>query len=451
MSTFELPFGTQFSPNQIDIIELLLSVEKCDGQATDTLIKILEEDFFAENAESSRKAMANNCKNSLVAYGIIKTGGGINLSTFGKSLLNISEEDVAVMIAKHIIIDLNGYLLIDAVRILTRSGKSPTNESVIETLNQMGCTLSKSSNNAQVMKLWLEKAGVLNGWSIIETKLQEIIGYTEKELSLFKELRPEQFYFLRSLCNTGNDEYQKAADVRKLTIATYGITFAEKSFSTQILNPLEEKGLIEKLKTSEGRGGNTPLVKVTELTKTEIILPLLNQLEKLIGKDVLMYYQKPLTELRKDIDSEDNYIKGIALEAFAIKVMGIIGLDFVKTRLKGNETGGAEVDVLFDSSRLLYSRWQVQCKNTKTVSLDQVAKEVGLSHVLKTNAIVILTTGKISGKAKEYANKIMGSMNLCIILIEENDVNEILKDPINIIGILNRESLNAKSIKVLDV
>jgi site-specific DNA-methyltransferase (cytosine-N4-specific) len=37
--------------------------------------------------------------------------------------------------------------------------------------------------------------------------------------------------------------------------------------------------------------------------------------------------------------------------------MGIIGLDFIKTRLKGSETGGAEVDVLFDSSRLLYSRW----------------------------------------------------------------------------------------------
>ena len=54
----------------------------------------------------------------------------------------------------------------------------------------------------------------------------------------------------------------------------------------------------------------------------------------------------------------------------------IIGLDFIQTRLKGNETAGAEVDVLFDSSRLLYTRWQVQCKNTHRVSLDQIAKEV---------------------------------------------------------------------------
>lgn len=451
MSNFELPFGTQFSPNQIDIMKLLSSVERCNGQATDSLIKILEEEFFVNNAESSRKAMANNCKNSLVAYGIIKSGGGVNLSDFGESLLGISEEDVTAMIAKHIIIDLNGYLLINAIRVLVRSGKNPTNESVIETLNLMGCTLAKSSNNAQVMKLWLEKATVLNGWNVNEIKLQEITGYTEKDLSLFKELRPEQFYFLRALCNTGSYEYHKAADVRKLATATFGVMFPEKSFSTQILNPLDKKGLIEKVKTSSGRGGNSPLVKVTDLTKSEIIIPLLNQIEKIIGKDVLMYYQKSLTELRKDIDSEDIYIKGIALEAFTIKVMGIIGLDFVKTRLKGNETGGAEVDVLFDSSRLLYSRWQVQCKNTKIVALDQVAKEVGLSHVLKTNAIVILTTGKVSNKAKEYANKIMGSMNLCIIFIEDNDIKDILKDTINIIQILNRESLNAKHIKVLNV
>lgn len=171
----------------------------------------------------------------------------------------------------------------------------------------------------------------------------------------------------------------------------------------------------------------------------------------IIGEDVSRYYQKTLQEIRDDVDSTDTYIKGLALEALAIKIMGIIGLDFIKTRLKGSETGGAEVDVLFDSSRLLYSRWQVQCKNTSKVSLDQVAKEVGLSHVLRTNAIVIMTTGTVSESAREYANKIMRSMNLCIIFIEGSDIDDIIQEPTKIVAIFNRESLTAKHIKVLEV
>ena len=141
----------------------------------------------------------------------------------------------------------------------------------------------------------------------------------------------------------------------------------------------------------------------------------------------------------------------MALEAFAIKMMRIVDLDFAGTRLKGSETGGAEVDVIFDTTRLSYSRWQVQCKNTDKVSLEQVAKEVGLSHVLKSNVIVILTTGQVTNPAKEYAAKIMSEMNLCIIFIEKDDVKDIIEDPPYIVDVLNRESMNAKKIKILDL
>lgn len=84
------------------------------------------------------------------------------------------------------------------------------------------------------------------------------------------------------------------------------------------------------------------------------------------------------------------------------------------------------------------------------VSIDQVAKEVGLSHVLKTNVIVILTTGKATSTAREYATTIMKELNLCIIFIEKEDIDEILVSPTSIVDVLNRESRKAKQIKVLD-
>jgi len=450
----ELPFGTQFSPTQInDDLSLLLKIIKDnEGDDTSCLIDGIVDNFFNANPASQQKAMAGNCKNSLVAYGVLESGGGVHITEFGQKLYEAADKtEQYEMMAKQILVNLNGIVLIDVLRDMQRNAIRATNESVNSELSARGFSLAKTSNNAQVMKLWLEKAGVLSAWRIDEERLSTLIDLSEGEFELLKELRLEQYYFLKALCNTATDDFQKAADIRELASATYGFVFQEKSFSNAVLNALEEKGLIEKQKTTKGRGGSTPLVKVSNLTKKEIILPMLSQVESIIGKEVSIYFQKPLHELREDIDSDDTYVKGVALEAFAIKIMKIIGLDFIKTRLKGSETAGAEVDVIFDSSRLLYSIWQVQCKNTEKVSLDQIAKEVGLSHVLKSNAVVIMTTGTISSSAREYATQIMKSLNLCIIMIEGSDIDAIIKEPAKIATVFNRESLNAKHIKVFEV
>lgn len=78
-----------------------------------------------------------------------------------------------------------------------------------------------------------------------------------------------------------------------------------------------------------------PFGETYRIDKRDIILPLLQQLEGIIDREVIEYLQKPLDELRADIDSADTYLKGLALEAFAIRIMRIIGLDFIQTRLKG--------------------------------------------------------------------------------------------------------------------
>lgn len=446
-----LPFGTQFSPNQIELPQLLQLIIDNEGDDTAPLITAIVDTFFSTNAVEQQRNMAGNCKNSLVSYGILENGGGVRITAFGRQLHEIADEtEQCEALVKHILKNLNGMILINVLRGMHRNGERISKETVVEALNSRGFDLSRTSNNVPVMKLWLNKAGVLRGWRIDEHKLSELTELSEGEFRLLRTLRPEQYYFLRALCNTASENYQRAADIRQLATATYGITFVESNFSQSVIRPLTDRGLIEIQRATGGHGARTPLVKLTELTKRDIVLPLLQQLEGIIDREVIEYLQKPLEELRTDIDATDSYLKGLALEAFAIRIMRIIGLDFIQTRLKGNETACAEVDVLFDSSRLLYTRWQVQCKNTHRVSLDQVAKEVGLSHVLKTNAIVIMTTGVVSEKAREYATQIMKTMNLCIIMVEGSDIDAIIAEPTKILEIFNRESLNAKHIKVFE-
>lgn len=44
----------------------------------------------------------------------------------------------------------------------------------------------------------------------------------------------------------------------------------------------------------------------------------------------------------------------------------------------------------------------------------------------------------------------MKTMNLCIIMVEGSDIDAIIAEPTKILEIFNRESLNAKHIKVFE-
>jgi site-specific DNA-methyltransferase (cytosine-N4-specific) len=115
-------------------------------------------------------------------------------------------------------------------------------------------------------------------------------------------------------------------------------------------------------------------------------------------------------------------------------------MDFLATRLRAEQTGGSEVDLLFHSARLVYSRWQVQCKNTAQVTLEQVAKEVGLVQMTYANVIVVVTTGRISETARGYANSVMKQTNLCIAFVDGSDIARISDEPSRIVDVLGREA-----------
>lgn len=159
----------------------------------------------------------------------------------------------------------------------------------------------------------------------------------------------------------------------------------------------------------------------------------------------------PLVAILAELDSTDRYIAGLALEALAFKLMRILGMEYLATRLRAAETGGAEVDLIFESSRLVFSRWQIQCKNTARVALDDVAKEVGLTHFLKSTVIVIVSTGEIGSQARRYANKIMSDSNLCVVMIDRTDLESIRAHPGFIVDAFKREAQNALGLKKIEL
>jgi site-specific DNA-methyltransferase (cytosine-N4-specific) len=305
-------------------------------------------------------------------------------------------------------------------------------------LEERGINVPRGGKHPSIMRLWLEKAGVfVEGWRVDEERFRSISGLSSGEIDALGMLSGEQRAFLKTLANMGGPGPYPSNEVEKLATATYGIKFNEKNLPKAVLYPLQSAGYLTLVRGTKvaGRGAKPFMVTPTEKLVADVIGPLLEQMEKLTAADLRPLLRKPLDEILAEIPSSDRHLAGLALEALAFKLMRLIDLTYVATRLRGAATGGAEVDMIFESSRLVFSRWQIQCKNTDRVSLDDVAKEVGLTHMLKSNVIVIVSTGQIGAEARKYANRVMTDSNLCVVMVDCADIDRIRQKPWEIVDV----------------
>jgi site-specific DNA-methyltransferase (cytosine-N4-specific) len=303
-----------------------------------------------------------------------------------------------------------------------------------------------------MMRLWLAKAGIFVGsrWQVDDLRLNAVLGTSLDEFGVLADFSPEQRAFVRALANTGVTAPQPANEIARLAAATYGVKFPEKSLPKLVLDALVEAGYITADKTTTGRGAKPFLVAPTEKLVAEIIDPLLDQLATQTDPKLRALLKKPFGDIVEEVKSADRHVAGLALEALGFKLMRLIDMDYLATRLRGRDTGGAEVDLIFHSRRLVYSRWQIQCKNTGRVSLDDVAKEVGLTHFLKSNVIVMVSTGDIGFEARRYANTIMRQSNLVVVMLDGGDLSRIIAQPASIIEVFEREAHHAMRLKTLE-
>lgn len=450
----DLPFGSEFSPSQISLTRVLTFAEMHDGDWKAFENAVYEEYFRTNNTtEYNKRKLANNTKLGMIAYGILDRAG--SLTEFGQKLLNLKNDEAALYdaLARHILLNLHGMSMVRCIQDMMTAGEQVNLTTLREALAVRGIHYPSGGKHPSVMRLWLAKAGVFVGdrWQVDEARLKQVLGVAGDEFDVLADFTAEQCAFLRALANTGILTPQPANEITRLASATYGVKFPEKSLPKLVLNVLEQAGYITADKTTTGRGAKPFLVAPTEKLIAEVVNPLLDQLKRQTDPKLRQLLRKPLAEILDELNSSDRHIAGLALEALGFKLMRLIDMDYIATRLRGTATGGAEVDIIFESTRLVYSRWQVQCKNTERVSLDDVAKEVGLTHFLKSTVIIMVSTGEIGGEARRYANKVMADSNLAIVMLDRTDLDKITQRPVSIIGAFEREARHAMRLKAFDV
>ncbi len=406
-----------------------------------------------EDKEYNRGKLANNCKLGMIAYGIIDREA--RFTETGRSLFALRHKgnELYEEFARHILLNLKGMAFIQCLQDMVVAGEDITLDSLRFALEQRGIHFPRGGKHPSMMRLWLAKAGVIVGsrWQVDPIRVRAVLGADPSDFPALARFTAQQRAFLLALANTGVVTPQPANEIVRLANATFGVRFPDKSLPKDVLNALLQGGYIEVTKTTSGRGAKPFLVKPTKKVRVDILGPLLEQLKDQVDPKLLDLLNKPLADILKEIKSQDRYIAGLGLEALAFKLMRSLGMDYVATRLRASATGGAEVDLIFHSTRLVYSRWQVQCKNTSRVALDDVAKEVGLTHFIKSTAIVIVTTGEIGAEARRYANKIMADSNLAIVMLDRADLTAITANAAYIVDAFRREAEHAMTLKKIDL
>lgn len=456
MPRSDLPFGSEFSPAQIDLPALLeLATEHgTDWKAFENAVR---ERYFADHATSdyNRRKLANNTKLSMRAYGLIGEKD-TTLTAVGRDLYDVRDNESALYkaFAQHILKNCHGMNLVQCVLDMQTAGEDITLIELRRWLDERGISVPRGGKHMSTLRLWLDKAGVfVSGYRVDTNRVNEILGLSVEEFEALAIFSPEQRAYLKALANMDIQGPFPSNDVEKLAAATYGVVYNEKNLPKQVLYPLRDAAYIrlERGTKTSGRGAKPFLVTSTRKLTADVVVPLIEQLERQTQADLRPLLRKPFGEILAELKSSDRHTRGLALEALAFKLMRLIDLTYVATRLRGAATGGAEVDLIFESARLVFSRWQVQCKNTARVSLDDVAKEVGLTHFLKSNAIVVVSTGKIGDEARRYANKVMADSNLCIVMLDGKDLDDIKNRPAAIVDVFTREAHHAMDLKKLDL
>ena len=257
-------------------------------------------------------------------------------------------------------------------------------------------------------------------------------GSTRSQIAALTGLSAEQQAFLLALCRINPAGEYPAAEAREMAEQILGRRIPRDSLPKRVLVDLHDLGYLD-FKSGGTSGGKSAVLQTTERFRKGVLEEFLREAVKTLDPVLTSYYQTKPSDIYAELASPDKVVRGKALEAYAIHIMRLMGFRFVGWRKRAKDsTGNAEVDVvmtgLFGNSP---TRWQVQCKNTPSgsVDLEDVAKEVGLISLTKATHILMIANSRYTSDARIFAREIMRATPLTVFLMDRADFDKVRRSP----------------------
>lgn len=435
-------YGVEFTPTIVgDLKEFLINIKEYENNKKGLII------YLNKNLDGIKNIrMAENLLNSLKNYKLMDENE--YLTQFANKL--IESNNIYKDFASHIINELDGDKYLLAIEGIQKEGLYKVNgENIIRYINdRFKSSISTTVKYFNNIKLWIEKAGILDRWDIKIDILKEIIGSSLgiSENSYFDfcdGLNYNQVCFLKELISSSVDsrEEYKGADIAKWSELKYNVKFSFKTLKKDIIVPLSERGLIE---IGESMSGSATRIRLSnEVFNNTVYKKIVSRVK--YTTNVKHSFSEACKILFTRIDGEK--VDGQVLESIGYYIARLLGLENVRIRERSIENGMCEIDILGVDLRFYYSKWQIQCKDTKNITSDRIAREVGIAQINNTSNILFVFTGKLTENAKIYAKKVIEKTNLNIYFLGENELSSIIDDKLQLNKIINAQSYEINRIK----
>jgi site-specific DNA-methyltransferase (cytosine-N4-specific) len=451
-----IPVGTQFSPNTINLKAYAEMAVKYGGDPDKLREVVVDPPVRAKpySKEPTRR-MRGLPLEAGKQYGLFE-GEDYNATELAKRLANTPEPEIYDVFARHILLNKGGLRVVEAAQEMELDGLNVTGDTLARYLTDQGFRVTVHNTAINTMRMWLGKAGVFpesgrvkNAWVVDRERKAELLQLDDDQIGLLADLTEQQRAFVRALCRLDPKGWYQANNVRDLAEGTMPVRFDRSSLPKYVLKPLEETGIIE-FRTKGTSGGKSSELRTTDAFKTEILKPFVeNTIDDLDGA-LTRYYRKRPEDIFEALASSNAHRKGEALEAFSVYIMRLLGLRFIGWRKRASSTAYGEIDVLMSGMfGGLATTWQVQCKNTPSskVSLEDIAKEVGLLPVTNATHILFIANSDFTSDARDYADAMMTRSPVGLYLLGKEDFESIKDDPGSIGHILKREARRVDEIQ----
>ena len=459
MKKSEIPFGAQFSPNQVSLPRLLQIIHDNSGDRT-KITETVRDEFFAGHSQTQRWKLADNCVLALRAYELLGEDGATP-TALAHELLAIANRPDALyeQFAKHILVNLRGIPFVETLEIMQTRGEKITLHTLRKSLEQRRLHVPRGAVHLSSMRLWLAQACIFDSsvkggprlYEVNQIRLKKLLGVGLDAIDSLTQLNAAQRAFLRALTRISEPDLLVANKVADLASVLYAVEYNHKELPKSILFPLRDLGYIQVTKSTAGRGAKPYQVSQTSKFRGEISEPILAAAAEKAGLAPKEIFERSLSQILADLKSPGKHVKGRALELLTTYLTRLIDLDFRGWLLKSADLDGVEIGIVADDRRVPFNRWQIQCRNVSQMDMGDIATAVGRSISFKPTVLLSVTTGYFTQRARYYATRAMQLTNLQIILVEACDLRAMVSDEKTIESILRREVGQAQVAKGLQV
>lgn len=446
--TSQIPVGTQFTPKLIHLPSFLQALIVHSGNKPALVEAIWNSPV---NIRKNITIPSSSRTQSLpleaaIQYDLIDKC--YQATDICRNLSILPEDYLYEEFARHILLSLGGLRVVEAAQQMKADGLRITGDALAGYLTDQGFTVSVHNTAINSLRLWLAEAGLFpksrsQAWTVDEEGKEKLLGFGDDTISALVGLTDTQKAFAIALCRINPPAEYPASEVRDLAETIVGKRLDRSNLPKTFLDPLSDAGLIT-YKSGGTQSGKTSLLKTTARFESEVLRPFLETTVNTLDSALTAYYKTPPSKIYEQLKSDQPHKRGEALEAYAIHIMRLLGLRFVSWRKRAkDETGQAEIDVVMSGLMGgIATRWQIQCKNKPSgrVSVEDVAKEVGLVPITKATHVMILANSRATNDAHIYAREVMRNSSLTVIILDKDDFEKIRASPASIASIIRLKS-----------